>query len=256
MTPTPPNQDLSGPVADVVAALGALRSAPAPAAGPALQALFASAAIVTNPPSSTTPRRTPVSTAKRLLATVPPKIAAGVVGALFAGSIGAGALTGTLQLTSNDAGTTSVVPLETTTAVAPEAPEAPDDAADVATADAVDPADTADTATDAPKTAGDPTTAPVPTTVDEAAHNHQFDAACGNHGAYVSAFARTGAEPDCATAARAAAPTTAASSDATTNAAPSDTTATADQSATVAGHGKSAGHGNRSGAGGKGKNRK
>lgn len=42
----------------------------------------------------------------------------------------------------------------------------------------------------------------APTTVSEAAHIHDFDEACGNHGAYVSHVARFGEEPDCATGAR------------------------------------------------------
>lgn len=42
----------------------------------------------------------------------------------------------------------------------------------------------------------------APTTVSEAAHIHDFDEACGNHGAYVSHFARFGEEPECATTAR------------------------------------------------------
>lgn len=42
----------------------------------------------------------------------------------------------------------------------------------------------------------------APTTVSEAAHIHDFDEACGNHGAYVSHFARFGEEPECATGAR------------------------------------------------------
>ena len=35
--------------------------------------------------------------------------------------------------------------------------------------------------------------------VSEAAHNHDFDEACGNHGTYVSHIARTGEPPACAT---------------------------------------------------------
>jgi hypothetical protein len=36
--------------------------------------------------------------------------------------------------------------------------------------------------------------------VSAAAHDHSHDAACGNHGAYVSAWAKTGQAPACATA--------------------------------------------------------
>lgn len=39
----------------------------------------------------------------------------------------------------------------------------------------------------------------APTTVSEAAHIHDFDEACGNHGAYVSHVARFGEESECAT---------------------------------------------------------
>jgi hypothetical protein len=35
--------------------------------------------------------------------------------------------------------------------------------------------------------------------VSEAAHNHDHDEACGNHGHWVSGWARTGEEPECAT---------------------------------------------------------
>jgi len=35
--------------------------------------------------------------------------------------------------------------------------------------------------------------------VSEAAHEHAYDEACGNHGKYVSAVARTGEQPECAT---------------------------------------------------------
>lgn len=145
-----------------------------------------------------------MSMPKRLFAAVPSKIAAGVVGALLAGSLGAGAMTGTISLTSQESDAPAevvepqdaveVAPADVEDVEAPEADEA-DEADDAAAAE--DPAE-------APKAdAGDPTTAPVPTSVDEAAHNHQFDEACGNHGAYVSHFARTGEEPECALTARA-----------------------------------------------------
>ena len=42
----------------------------------------------------------------------------------------------------------------------------------------------------------------APTSVSEAAKIHAFDEACGNHGQYVSFFARNGTEPSCATEAR------------------------------------------------------
>lgn len=83
-----------------------------------------------------------------------------------------------------------------------------DDAADGTTDDMTDEAvdGTDDGVTDAVEDTDDPTAATeppaAPTTVSEAAHIHDFDEACGNHGAYVSHFARFGEEPECATTAR------------------------------------------------------
>lgn len=199
--------ELDGPVAELVAELVTWRTAPAPAPGAALRDLFAQAAAVT-PPATVTPRRTPVSEPKRPLAALPAKIAAGVVGALLAGSLGAGAMTGTITLTSND----SDAPAEVEAGELefdekdPEAEEN-DLEAEEKDLEVVEPEEKdleVDDVEDVkePKDGGDPTTAPVPTSVEEAAQNHQFDDACGNHGAYVSHFARTGEEPECATAAR------------------------------------------------------
>ena len=186
---------------DLVAGLAAFRSDEPPVPGSALRELFASGLVVA-PAAVTTPapaRRTPMSVPKRFLAAVPSKIAAGVLGALLAGSLGAGAMTGTITLTSEE----SDAPVEVEAVEETEVDEAvveETEVADVEEAEVVE----VEEESDEPKAdAGDPMTAPIPTSVSEAAHNHQFDEACGNHGAYVSHFARTGEEPECALTARA-----------------------------------------------------
>lgn len=182
---TPNDELLTGETAAFVADLRAAASGPAPEATAELQALFVSTATVTAPPATTTPRRSPVSDAKRLLTAIPSKVAAGVLGALLAGSLGAGAMTGTISLASNE----SDVPESTEVLVAEEKDE-------LEVEEVVE-----DAGDDEPKAAVDPMV--PPTSVSEAAQNHHFDEACGNHGAYVSHFARTGEEPECAIAARA-----------------------------------------------------
>ena len=205
---TPRTDDLDGPVAELVSELATWRTTPAPPAGPALRDLFAQTAVLT-PPAAVTPRRSTVSEPKRLLTVLPAKIAAGVVGALLAGSLGAGAMTGTITLTSNESDPAAEV--EGAEVEGDGAEQLPVDDADAdadadAAADALEVVEVeeeeAEVDEEGPKDPGDPTTAPVPTSVSEAAKNHQFDEACGNHGAYVSHFARTGEEPECATAAR------------------------------------------------------
>ena len=184
---TPNDELLTGETAAFVADLRAAACGPAPEASIELQALFASTAAVTAPPATTTPRRTPVSDAKRLLTAIPSKVAAGVLGALLAGSLGAGAMTGTISLASNE----SDVPESTEMLVEEEKEELEVEEVEVEE----------DAGDDEPKVAVDPLV--PPTSVSEAAQNHHFDEACGNHGAYVSHFARTGEEPECAIAARA-----------------------------------------------------
>lgn len=193
---TPNDELLTGPTAAFVADLRAAAHGPAPEAAAELQALFASTATVTAPPATTTPRRTPVSDAKRLLTTIPSKVAAGVLGALLAGSLGAGAMTGTISLASNESDVTD----STEVLADDEQLVEEEDELEVQEVEVDVEEEDGD---DEPKDAGDPTTAPIPTTVDEAAKNHQFDEACGNHGAYVSHFARTGEEPECALTVRA-----------------------------------------------------
>lgn len=193
---TPNDELLTGETAAFVAELRAVAHGAAPEASAELRALFASTATVTAPPATTTPRRTPVSDAKRLIATIPSKVAAGVRGALLAGSLGAGAMTGTISLASNESD------LDTTEVVVEEELEDDEEVEEVEVEEIEVEEVEVEDGDDGPKDAGDPTTAPIPTTVDEAAKNHQFDEACGNHGAYVSHFALTGEEPECATAAR------------------------------------------------------
>ena len=82
---------------DFFADLAMFREAPVPPAGPELRSLFAAVATI---PAAEPARRLPVY--KRVLTGLPSKIAAGALGALLAGSVGAGALTGTMVLTSDD----------------------------------------------------------------------------------------------------------------------------------------------------------
>lgn len=212
---TPHDEALTGETAAFVAALRASAHGPAPEASADLQALFSSTAAVTAPTATTTPRRSPVSDAKRLLTTIPSKVAAGVLGALLAGSLGAGAMTGTISLASNE----SDVPESTEVLAEDEALEEEEvlDDAEVEEGEAVE----EESDEDEPKAAVDPMVAP--TSVSEAARNHHFDEACGNHGAYVSHFARTGEEPECAIAARAALAGEAPADEFTTEAADAET---------------------------------
>ena len=178
---------------DFLAELSAFRSGPAPEAGAELRALFASVATVETcaTPAAEPARRLPVY--KRILTGLPSKVAAGALGALLAGTVGAGALTGTMVLTSDDAPVVESQEQDQEH----EAPEV-EEAVVEASADEGDDAGKHEVPEDL-------STVAVPTSVDEAAQNHAFDEACGNHGAYVSYFAQTGEEPSCATEARAAA---------------------------------------------------
>ena len=173
---------------DFLAELSAFRSGPAPEAGPELRALFASvadpssaceAAVSVAGPA----RRIPVY--KRILAGLPSKVAAGLVGAVLAGTLGAGAgtLTGTMMLTSDDAPV-----VEETVEPAEEQEQEQESVVDEAVVEEQ-------------LEASDPSADGAPTSVSEAAHNHESDEACGNHGMYVSSFAQSGEEPECATAA-------------------------------------------------------
>lgn len=194
---TPNDELLTGETAAFVADLRAAAHGRAPEASAELRALFASTAAVTAPPATTTPRRTPVSDAKRLLTTIPSKVAAGVLGALLAGSLGAGAMTGTISLASNESEVS-----ESTEVLAEDGSlEEEADVTEIEEVEEVEVEKSEEAADeDEPKAAVDPMV--PPTSVSEAAQNHHFDEACGNHGAYVSHFARTGAEPECAIAAR------------------------------------------------------
>lgn len=152
-----------------------------------LTALFAADTIVADTiviPS--TPRRPRMLS--DLLKSLPGKVAAGLVGATLAWSgLGvAGAMPGPLSLASSDE----------------EIGEPALDETEVADETDADAEDTDDDG-DEDETAPDATELPeAPTTVSEAAHIHDFDEACGNHGKYVSHYARFGEEPDCATGAR------------------------------------------------------
>ncbi len=161
-------------------------------------------------------------------------VAAAAGAVLVLSGLGAsGALNAPLRMISDDSAPTEACPAPTDPvtndgAVADPSPDATDPAAGI---DSTEPAagDTTATGCEAPDDTGtvadgtdgngttDGTVAgttvdlaattalpAVPTSVSEAAHIHDFDAACGNHGAYVSHVARFGEEPDCATTARGA----------------------------------------------------
>ena len=153
---------------------------------------------------------------KQMAGSLAGKVTAGMTGAALAvGGLGvAGALPGPVQMAAanvadvvgvdlptpddatspgTDAGQAGTEQTTTTTTVAKEEDGKPSDGGEAPTSQPK-PEGTTDAT---PGSYG-----PVPTSQSEAAHNHDFDAACGNHGAYVSHFARTGEEPQCAQDAR------------------------------------------------------
>lgn len=204
-----------------------------PAPGEELRALFATGLEVDGPPTTTSRRRRMFSD---VFKAVPGKVAAGLLGATLAytGLGAAGALPAPLSLASSDDDTEQVVVDDTTSTTLGE------DEGDGTTPTTVTEED-ADTDTDT-KVVEDVDLAlvPVPTSVSEAAHNHAFDEACGNHGKYVSHFARTGTEPECATAARTAAGGDGQDTDASVSTADAD--ADADAVADSKGKGKAKGN--------------
>lgn len=178
-----------------------------PSPGDELRALFAtgSEVAVTLPTTTTTtPRRRRML--NDLFKAVPGKVAAGLLGATLAytGLGAAGALPAPLSLASSEDDVEQVVLDDTTTTTL-----ADDEGGDTTTTTLADDGEGEDDAAGGKKARADEqvdlSLVPVPTSVSEAAHNHAFDEACGNHGAYVSHFARTGTEPECATTARAGA---------------------------------------------------
>lgn len=202
-----------------------------PAPGEELRALFATGLEVDAPPTTTTSRRRRMFS--DVFKAVPGKVAAGLLGATLAytGLGAAGALPAPLSLASSHDDTEQVVLDDTTSTTLGE------DEGDGTTTPTTVTDDDVDADTDT-KVAEDVDLAlvPVPTSVSEAAHNHAFDEACGNHGKYVSHFARTGTEPECATAARTAAGGDGQDADAAVSTADSD--ADADAVADSKGKGK------------------
>lgn len=196
------DEPLDETTATFAADLAAFRSFPAPTPGDELRSLFASSVPAALPVAPV--RRTPMS--KRFATTIPSKIAAGVLGALLAGTVGAGAMTGTMTLTGNESDDTTVVTEAPVTDPAPDEDEDDDATTGAAVEEEFVVEDEVDGEDEAPKDSDgdlDLSGATVPTSVSHAARIHAFDEACGNHGAYVSEFARTGQEPECATTARA-----------------------------------------------------
>lgn len=223
-----------------------------PAPGDELRALFATGLEVAlaPPTTTTTPRR------RRMLSdlfkAVPGKVAAGLLGATLAytGLGAAGALPAPLSLASSEDDTEQVVLDDTTTTTL-----ADDEGDDTTTTTLADDGEGDDDAEGGKKAKADEDVdlalVPVPTSVSEAAHNHAFDEACGNHGTYVSHFARTGTEPDCATAARAGAEGEGdeGQDEVTTESADDDAEKAADKGKAEKSKGKSSGRGKSSGKG-------
>lgn len=220
-----------------------------PAAGDGLVAFFAG--VAPHPSAAPTggrslPRRRPVFL--EVLKSLPSKVAATGLGVMIgvAGLGAAGALPGSMMLTSNDSevaaapcapeeegeeieaaeeetsetdtetesaepaegtGEATETDPETEECESEEAGEGEDDAEDAGDTEVEDGAEEGEDAEDAEEPVDVTSLAdvPVPSRQSEAAKTHAFDEACGNHGKYVSHFARYGEEPECATAARAAA---------------------------------------------------
>ena len=201
------DEDRTGTIGDLLAGLSVLRGASVPEPGPALRELFAATAPdrAVAPPAvpAPSPRRDPVH--KRILTGLPSKVAAGTLGFLLAGTLGAGALTGTIVLASDGedvpAGVVSEDEVEVVEDVVDEGSDQGDGEAteDGATGAEDDEAGANDAAGDV-----DPAAVPVPASVSEAAQTHDFDEVCGNHGMYVSSFAQLGEEAPCAADARTA----------------------------------------------------
>jgi len=225
---------LTPEVADFLRRAASVYSAEAPPPGVELRVLFAAGRPAAA--SLAPPRRLPMFRAK--MANLPGKLAVAAVGMTFAttGLAAANALPAPVRLAAAAVGDIvgSVVPVPSTTRSSTESTEttkSPEvDEATTPTTDETTTPTTGGTTTPVtvgtnpappnamPPPAGGGTTLPPPvpgatvlappaTSASQAAQIHDFDAACGNHGHYVSFVARNGAEPPCATTARSASPT-------------------------------------------------
>jgi hypothetical protein len=205
-------------------------AAEVPAAGAELRLLFDAGVV----PVAPTPKRRP-SMFRSKIATVPGRLALAAIGLTFAttGLAAANALPTPAQqaaATLADAvgvdvptpgdttppptdGTTvpptdgtTVPPVDATTVPPVDGTTVPPvDATTVPPVDGttVPPVDgTTVPPTTLPPTSGTTALPPAATSAQQAAHIHDFDAACGNHGQYVSYVAKNGAEPPCATSVR------------------------------------------------------
>ena len=147
------------------------------------------------------------------LSTLPGKLAAAAAGLTFAttGLAAASALPGPLQLVVSDVGGAVGVDLPVGDVTTPTT-DVTTPTIDVTTPTTGTTPTTAGTGTTPTTTGTTPTigAALLPaaaTTASQAAHIHDFDEACGNHGAYVSFVARNGTEPACAAEVRTGAST-------------------------------------------------
>lgn len=149
---------------------------------------------------------------RTVLSTLPGKLAAAAAGLTFAttGLAAASALPGPLQQVVSDVGGVVGVELPTTDGSTPTTegttPTTEGSTPTTTTPTTVGTGTTPTTGGSTPTT-GSPPLAAAATTAAQAAQIHDFDEACGNHGAYVSFVARNGTEPSCAAEVRNGTPT-------------------------------------------------
>lgn len=213
-----------------------------PAPGPELALLMAAGLAAPVASVRMNPTRSP-SMIRTALSTLPGKLALAAAGLTFAtAGLGvASALPGPLQDVADGIG--SVVGLDpslpdgATTTTSPEVTTTPTtEASTTPTTAGTTPSTAGTTPTTVgptPTTLGPGALAPAATTAAEAAHIHDFDEACGNHGRYVSYVAKNGTEPSCAAEVRTGTttpPTTAATSTTTVDSGRSGRPSTAESS--------------------------
>lgn len=180
--------------------------AEAPAPGPQLALLMAAGLPAPVASVRSTPTRSP-SMIRTALSALPGKLALAAVGVTFAtAGLGvASALPGPLQDVADGIGDVVGVDLPVTGGATTTTTEATTTPTTERTTTAKTARTTPTTAETTPTTVGAtvPTGGavalpPAATTAAQAAHIHDFDEACGNHGSYVSSVARNGTEPSCA----------------------------------------------------------
>lgn len=164
----------------------AFASTEAPPAGAQLRAAFDGVTATTRRPVARAARPTERSRFMFLevFKSLPSKISAAALGAAIAisGLGAAGALPGSMVLTSNEA--------EEVELVEEDAVKGADEGSEAGAVEEREGSEGVESGETGPSDEASP--------VATAAQNHEFDEACGNHGAYVSHFARHGEAPECA----------------------------------------------------------